>query len=114
MYTSLEISKRIEVFTLKIYGKLVNFPKAEKFALCSEIKENLYNLYQYTSRANYVKSKRLYYAQEAEAHLTTVRFLFKIAKERKYISLGFYKEIDLDLTEISKMLTGYIKSVISK
>lgn len=110
----LELLKKIEVFVIKIYPALINFPKAEKFALCSEIKDNAYKLHQFTSRANYVKSKRLQYLQESEGYLSTLRFLLKIAKIRKYISLGFFKEIDLDLTEISKMLTGYIKTIISK
>lgn len=38
----------------------------------------------------------------------------KLSKHRKYISKGFFEEIDLDLTEINKMLSGYIKSTVGK
>lgn len=111
---NLQLLTKIEEFIYKIYPMLINFPKAEKYSLCSEIKENLYELHQLISRANYVKSKRLYYAQEAEGRLETLKFLVKLCRQRKYISLGAFKELDLDLTEISKMLTGYIKTTIGK
>lgn len=113
MYTSLELSKRIEEFAKTIYPKLKNFPKSEKFSMCSEIKENIYNLYSYTARANYVKSKRLAYLQESEGYLTTLRFILKLARENNYLSFRGYQEYDLKLTEISKMLSGYIKSTLT-
>lgn len=109
---NLELLKRIEEFAKTIYPMLKNFPKAEKFAMCSEVKINLYNLYQFTYRAKFVKSKRLCYLQESEGYLATLRFILKLARENKYISMGAYKEIDLSLTEISKMLSGYIKSSV--
>lgn len=111
---NLQLLTKIEEFIYKIYPMLINFPKAEKYSLCSEIKENLYELHQLISRANYVKSKRLYYSQEAEGRLETLKFLTKLCRQRKYISLGAFKKLDLDLTEISKMLTGYIKTTIGK
>lgn len=114
MKNELELSKRVETFTLKIYPKLINFPKAEKYVLCSDIRQKLFNLHGVISQANYVKSKRLYYLQEAEANLETLKFMLKLSRDRKYISIGQYREIDLDLTEIGKMLTGYIKSTLNK
>lgn len=82
--------------------------------MCSEIKNCIYQLYEYTDRANYVKSKRLAYLQESEGYLTTLRFILKVARNQKYLSKGAYENLDLDLTEISKMLTGYIKATITK
>lgn len=111
---NLQLLIKIEEFIYKIYPMLINFPKAEKYALCSEIKENLYELHQLVSRANFVKSKRLYYSQEAEGRLETIKFFVKLCRHRKYISLGAFKDLDLELTEISKMLTGYIKTTIGK
>lgn len=95
----------------KIYPRLVNYPKSEKFSLCQHIKENIFELLKYISLGNSVKSKRLVYLQEADGHLQVLKVLIKLSKERRYISIGFFKEIDLELTEINKMLSGYIRSV---
>jgi four helix bundle protein len=66
---------------------------------------------KYISLGNSVKSKRLVYLQEADGHLQVLKVLMKLSKERKYISNNFYKIIDAELTEINKLLSGYIKSV---
>lgn len=64
--------------------------------------------------ANSVKTKRLQYLQEADGHLQVLKVLIKLSKQRKYISVGFFKELDLELTEINKLLSGYIRSVNKK
>ena len=104
------VSKKSEELLNRIYPALVNFPKSEKFALCSEIKMNFYNLIKYIEMANSVKSKRKSYAQEADGHLQTLKVLFRLSKNRKYIGVGFYREIDIELTEINKLLSGLIRS----
>ena len=114
MSNNLILKTKIEEFIYKIYPVLINYPKAEKYSLCSEIKSCVYELHQYVSRASFVKSKRLAYLQEAEARLETLKFLVKLSRERRYISNGAFKVLDLDLTEIGKLLIGYIKSTISK
>ena len=88
----------------------MNFPKAEKFALCHEIKQNFYDLIKFIEMANSVKSKRKVYAQEADGHLQTLKVLFRLSRNRRYISQGFYREIDTRLTEINKLLSGFIRS----
>lgn len=106
----LEVYRRSENFLYKIYPRLVNFPKSEKFSLCQHIKDNLFNLLKNIQLANSVKSKRKTYLQEADGHLQILKVLVKLSNQRKYISVGLFKELDLELTEINKMLTGYIKS----
>lgn len=104
------VSKRSEALLNRIYPALVNFPKAEKFALCTEIKQNFYHLIKFIEMANSVKSKRRTYAQEADGHLQTVKVLIRLSKNRKYIGTGFYREIDAELTHINKLLSGFIRS----
>lgn len=110
----LKLYTRVEEFLYKIYPKLINFPKSEKFALCQEIKTYIYSLLTNISLANSVKSKRLYHCQVADGYLQTLKVLIKLSKKRRYISPGFYEELDLDMTEIGKMLSGYIKSTVKK
>lgn len=114
MTNELKLYRKAEEFLNKIYPRLINFPKSEKYSLCSEIKECNYKLLTYIAKARFVKSKRLQYLQEAESYLEMLRVLTKLARNRKYLKYGGFKDLDEDLTEISKMLTGYIKSTLNK
>jgi four helix bundle protein len=90
---------------------VIKYPKAEKFALCQNIKQAMYEVLKFISLGNSVRSKRLTYLQEADGHLQILKVLIKLSKQRKYISVGFFEDVDLELTEINKMLSGYIRSV---
>ncbi len=107
---NLKTYKKAEELLYKIYPRLVNYPKSEKFSLCQSIKNNFFDLLKYIALGNSVKSKRKTYLQKADGHLQILKVLIKLSRQRKYISIGFFKEIDLQLTEINKLLSGYIKS----
>lgn len=109
--SSLQVYKKTEELLYKVYPRLVNYPKSEKFSLCQSIKNCFYELLKNISLGNSVKSKRKTYLQEADGHLQTLKTLMKLSKQRKYINVGFFKEVDLQLTEINKMLSGYVRSV---
>lgn len=104
------VSIKSERFLMRIYPPLMNFPKSEKFALCSEIKYHCYKLISNIEMANSVPSKRTTYAQEADGHLQIIKILMKVSKEQHYISKGMFREFDEDLTEINKLLSGFIRS----
>ena len=112
MYEELVVQKKTEELLYKVYPRLINFPHMEKFCLCQRIKEAFFDIIKYISLGNAVKSKRKTYLQEADAHLQTLKVLIKLSNHRGYISQGFFKEIDTDLTEINKLLSGYIKSTV--
>lgn len=105
---------RMDSLLNRIYPALRNFPKSEKFALSQDIKVHFIQYLSYVDRANSVKSKRLEYSQEAQAYLNTIKILIRTAYKQHYIGSGFYKDISLELTEISKMLVGYIKTINKK
>ena len=68
----------------RIYPALVNYPKAEKYALAQDTKNCFYEYLTYVSRANNVKSKRLVYAQEAEAYLQKIKLNIMLAYHHSY------------------------------
>ena len=107
---NLFVYRRTEELLYKIYPRLANFPKSEKFSLCHTIKVTFFSLLKYISLGNSVQSKRKYYLQEADGELQVIKVLMELSKQRKYISQGFYREISLELTEINKLLSGYIRS----
>lgn len=106
---NLEVYKKAESLLFRVYPAIKNFPKSEKYALCQNIKNNFFELLTHISLGNSVKSKRKTYLQEADAYLQTLKVLFKLSKYQRYISEGFYRQISLELTEINKMLSAYIK-----
>lgn len=108
--SNLLVYKKTEDLLYRLYPRLVNFPKSEKFSLCHEIKDSFYNILKCISLGNNVPSKRKVYLQEADAFLQVLKIQIKVAHKQKYISTGFFRNIDLDLTEINKMLAGYIRS----
>lgn len=107
---NLRLYAKSEHLLYRIYPALKNFPKAEKYALSQQIKNSFFELLKNISLANKVKSKRKNYAQEADGILQVLKVLIKLACKEKYISKGFFKEIDLELTEIGKMIGGFIRS----
>ena len=107
----LTVYKKTEELLYKIYPRLANYPKSEKFSLCQSVKDNFFDLLKCISLGNSVRSKRKVYLQEADGHLQVLKVLMKLSKQRRYISVKFFREIDLELTEINKLLSGYIRSV---
>lgn len=108
--TGLAVSRYAEVLLNRIYPALKNFPKCERYALCSEIKRHFYGLIASIEMANSVPSLRKKYAQDADGHLQTIKVLVRLSRNQKYISDGFYKTITEDLTKINMLLSGYIKN----
>ena len=106
----MKVYRQTEELLYKVYPRLLNYPKSEKFSLCQEIKLNFFELLKYISLGNSVRSKRKVYLQEADRHLQVLKVLIKLSKQRRYISTGFFKEVDLELSEINKLLSGYIRS----
>ena len=108
--TDLIIYKRVEQLLYGIYPVLINFPKSEKHALSQQIKNEIVELLKNISLGNSVKSRRVAYLQQADGHLQILKVLVKLSRQRRYLSVGFFENTDVELTEINKMLAGYIKS----
>lgn len=108
------VARKAEVLLNMIYPSLSNYPKSEKFSLCSEIKSHFYGLISNVEMANSVPSLRKQYAQKADGHLQILKILYRLSRNQKYISKGFYAKIDTELSEINKLLSGYIKSASRK
>ena len=93
-----------------IYPTLKNYPQSEKYVLCAEIKQNFIDLMKNIMLASKVKSKRKHYQNLADGYLQTCKILVKISYDLRYISENFFHDIDLRLSEIGRMLSGWIKN----
>lgn len=98
----------------KVYPTFSNYKKEEKYALVIEIKQNLLAAIVNTNLANYVKSKRLSFAQEAQARFESYRILIRLAYDTGAAKGRFINEIEKDNEVVSKMLASYILSAAKK
>ena len=103
---------KLEQLFHRVYPSLRNFPVAEKYALSQEIKLSFLNAMKCMQLGNSVKSKRKDYLMQCEGELLHLTAVVRLCRNQKYISKGFFEDIDLCLTEIKKLLNGWIKQTI--
>lgn len=108
----MEIQQR--VYDMILYGNqaLNQFPKSEKYALAGDIRKSMYNLYRLCVAANKKYYKKTTF-QEMDVELETLRAFLRLAsdKDLKYLPLKKYEVWSKMLSEIGKMLGGWMKSM---
>lgn len=62
----LKVYTKTENLLYRLYPVLVNYPKSEKFALCQQIKNCIYDILVNIFLGNSVKTKRTTYLQQAD------------------------------------------------
>ena len=87
-----------------------NFPTYETYGLKLHIDSAFCDMLTAISRGNRVKSLRMRLLQEADGYLSTIRVLFAQTERRRYLSKAQHDDIKERLSEIGKLLFGYIKA----
>ncbi|MEJ5227172.1 diversity-generating retroelement protein Avd [Thermodesulfovibrio sp.] len=107
---NLILYQKVYDFMLYIFPIIDKFPKYEKFALCTHIKSCVLEIMREIIRANKSRNKRpiLY---DIDVKLEELRCLLKFAHDRKYLSHRSFEHSSKLLSEIGKILGGWIKSV---
>lgn len=106
----LEVYKRAEQLLFRVYDPITNYPNCEKFRLSQKTINTFLELLTFMSLGNDVKSKRKEYLQTADGHLKMLKICFRLARYKKYIGKEFHRQISVELSEIGKMLGGWIRS----
>jgi hypothetical protein len=95
------------------YGNqcLLQFPRAERYALAAEIKQSMYKILRLIIQANKQRSKRKLQI-EIDIELDVLRTFIRLAadKQIKYLSLRKYEIWSKQLNEIGRMLGGWMKA----
>ena len=108
------VFSKAESLFYRIYPSLINYPRGEKYSTVAAIKDNFIGFLTRINQANSVKSKRIMYLQEADACLQTLKMLFRLSVNKKFIKQAFYEDISESLTEVNKLLVGYFKASSNK
>lgn len=105
----LQILQKTYDMILYSQSPLNQFPKFEKHVLAAEIRKTMNNLLSLIITANkkYYKKTTL---QEIDVELEKLRTFVRLSKDLKYIDIKKYETWSRYLTEIGKMLGGWIKS----
>lgn len=84
------------------------FPKAEKFALCTQIKNCVHTLVRHTIRAQKSRDK-VRWLFEVDVELEVLRHFIRHAFDRRYLSGRRLKIVTEHLAEIGRIIGGLIK-----
>lgn len=103
-----------EKFTeLIFYSKnlLNKYPKCERFDLCTDIKNLIYEGLGNVIRAwkSYSNDEKLMLLRETDVNLLILKSLVKISYQYKYINDKNYMTWDGKISEIGKLVGGWIK-----
>ena len=107
---NLVIYQKVYDFTLYLFPVVDKFPKHEKFVLCTHIKSCVLDIARDIIRANKSRNKRpiLY---DIDVRIEEMKFLLRLAHDRKYLSHKSYEHSSKLMTEMGRLLGGWIKSV---
>lgn len=116
-----------EIESLVIYGKyldlisytemiLKKFPKCERFALASFIKNKTYEGMEYVIYAfkYYDKNKKLESLSTLDAKLKMLKVLIRVSFKNKYITVQNYRAWSNKLANVGNLLGGWINSCLKQ
>ncbi len=99
-----------ELLNKDIYPMLKNFPKAEKFSLCQEMKQAFYGMLKTVMLANNIKSRRREFQNEADAYQKLLLVLISVSCEQEYITRRKCAYLQGKMLEIGRLIGGWMKS----
>lgn len=89
--------------------KMADFPRDQRFLLADRIERILLDILEMLIEANYSKQKREILIK-VNLKLDVLRFMMRIAKDMKYVSLNGYDFFCQSVIEIGKMVGGWLKA----
>lgn len=99
---------------LIFYSKnlMVKFPKVERFGMCTEIKKEELDIIRLIMCAWKEKDNkiRIQYLMKADVEIYVLKTYTRIAFKARYISDQNFKAWNEQLTEIGKMIGGWLKT----
>jgi four helix bundle protein len=112
-YTKIEVWKRSHALVLKIYEITDKFPSEEKYGVISQLRRAALsvptNIAEGCGRSTETELSR--FMDIASGSASEVDYLLFLGMELKYIDSKIYSAISNELTEVRKMLSGYIKTI---
>jgi len=106
--TTAPIIEKHYQFVLWMLPKLAKYPRDQRFLLADQVERCLLDILSLLLRAAYSKEKRSYLT-EANFKLEETRYLLRISRDMKYLSVKEHHFASISLLEIGKMVGGWLK-----
>lgn len=113
---SLNIYKKYVDLLYYSYLILEKFPKCEKQALASDIKNILFKGLTNVIDAHkeFNKTKRLAFLNKLDSSMKVLKILIRISYKRKYISPKNYGAWSRKISDVTNLMGGWIKSCLKQ
>ena len=96
------------------YEYLPSFPKKDRYTLAQRIEFTLLDLIEaIVLSSNLPKQEKLPILRQASTKIDLLRVLFKLGKDLKIIENKKYVQFESSVSEVGKMLGGWIKTTNS-
>lgn len=98
-------------FLLWLSGHTEKFPKSERFRLAKRLDDTAFAFYERIIEASCLqdKAEKL---READITLAKLKFYLRMSYDRKLIGVSQYEHASRLLSEVGRLLGGWIKKVI--
>jgi len=106
---TVQIIPKMYDFIIWMIRKVDKFPRSQKFVLGDRIETALLDSLTMLVEAQYTRDK-LFILHKVNLKLEQIRFLIRISKDLRFLSLKAYEFSALSLNEIGRMLGGWIKT----
>lgn len=105
----LKILQKTYDFYLENYNVINKYPKSEKFTLQTETKNTTLKMIQLIIKASKSRHKKPVLF-EIDTELETLRILYRLAFDLKFLSKRRYELNSRHLSEIGRLLGGWMRS----
>lgn len=108
-YNELPVYKATYDLLLEMFRFTRNFSKEYKYTVGESLKKETIELITLIYRAN-SRSDKLATLQTAREHIEVIRLLIRLMKDMQQINLHRFVEVNKQVENVSKQLTGWQKS----
>lgn len=102
-------------FYSSFHDELINFPKSERYSLGATCQTELLDIIKQCLQAasSNQSDQKVIFLHQASANLDVLRLLLDLCKDCGCVSNQTYQQFDSKLSEIGRMLGGWLKSMSS-
>lgn len=109
---AMKVVQKWEDMALYLYIAMKQYPKSERHTLVADTTNALWNVGTYITRANVIRSaqERKRMLDAADMELSRLKVLVRMGMLLKFMDMKKYEVLSGKLTEVGKMLGGWLRS----
>jgi four helix bundle protein len=109
----MDVFTKAHKIAVEIYGITKTFPQDEKFALVSQMRRAAYSIPSNLMEGGHRLNRKEYrqFVGVAKGSVGELKYFLMLSKDLDYIAEGEYSILHQSAEELSKMLSGLIKSL---